>query len=77
MGMQYVVVFEKTGTGWSAYPPDLPGCGATGRTLELVKRRIRTAIQDHVQGLRADGLPVPEPTTVAEQVTVPQAMGAR
>lgn len=47
--MRYAVVFEKTSTGWSAYPPDLLGCVATGRTLELVKRRIRWAIKAHIR----------------------------
>ena len=68
--VQYAVVFEKTRTGWSAYPPDLPGCGATGRTLDLCKRRIRWAIKVHVQGLKEDGLPVPPATTVVGAIKV-------
>jgi predicted RNase H-like HicB family nuclease len=57
----YTVIYEKSRTGWGAYPPDPPGCGATGRTLALVKRRIRWAIVAHIQGLREDGLRVPRP----------------
>jgi predicted RNase H-like HicB family nuclease len=57
----YTVIYEESPTGYSAYPPDLPGCGATGRTLALTKRRIRWAIKAHIQGLREDGLPVPQP----------------
>jgi predicted RNase H-like HicB family nuclease len=57
----YIVVLEKLRTGWGAYSPDLPGCGATGRTVGLVKRRIRWAIKTHIQGLREDELPVPRP----------------
>jgi predicted RNase H-like HicB family nuclease len=68
--MQYAVIFEKTHTGWSAYPPDLPGCGATGRTLDLCKRRTRWAIQAHIKGLREDGEQIPHPTTLVEWVDV-------
>jgi len=59
--MPYTVVYEKARTGWGAYAPDLPGCGSTGRTLPLVRQRIRWAIKALVQGLREDGLPVPQP----------------
>ena len=55
MSMRYTVVYEKSRNGWGSYPPDLPGCGATGRTLPLVRRRIREAIKAHIQGLREDG----------------------
>jgi predicted RNase H-like HicB family nuclease len=73
MGMQYSVIYEKSRTGWGAYPPDLPGCGATGRTLAVVKRRIRWAIKAHIKGLQEDGLPVPQATTLVEQVEVEDA----
>ena len=48
--------------------PDLPGCVATGATVEAVENEIREAIRFHIDGLKEDGLPVPEPTTVAEYV---------
>jgi predicted RNase H-like HicB family nuclease len=68
MFMRYTVVYEISRTGWGAYAPDLPGCGAAGRTLPLVRRRIQWAIRAHVQGLRDDGLPVPPPRALAEVV---------
>ena len=69
--MKYGVVFEKTGTGWSAYPPDLPGVGVAGSTLEETKQLLEEAIQMHIAGLKEDGLPIPEPTTVTDYVSVP------
>ena len=52
--------------------PDLPGCAAIGRTLSSTKRRIRTVIEMHVAALRADGDPVPEPTTATDYIEVPE-----
>lgn len=66
--MRYAVVYEKTPNSYSAYVPDLPGCVATGRTREEVERRIREAIELHVEGLRREGEPVPEPTSWTELV---------
>jgi predicted RNase H-like HicB family nuclease len=68
--MNYVVVYEKSGTGWSAYVPDLPGVVTTGSTKENVKQLIREAIEFHMEGLREDNLPVPEPAASAEVVSV-------
>jgi predicted RNase H-like HicB family nuclease len=68
--MNYVVVYEKSGTGWSAYVPDLPGVVTTGATKENVKELIREAIEFHLEGLREDNLPIPEPVASAEVVTV-------
>ena len=67
--MKYLVIYEKTATGYSAYPPDLPGCGAAGKTLDETKRLIHEAIEMHVAGLREDGELIPEPTTLADYVT--------
>ena len=67
--MKYLVIYEKTGTGYSAYPPDLPGCGAAGKTLDETKRLIHEAIEMHVAGLREDGEPIPDPTTLADYVS--------
>jgi predicted RNase H-like HicB family nuclease len=69
----YAVVIEKTGTGFGAYVPDLPGCVSTGRTLEETERPIREAIEFHLDGMREDGDPIPEPTTVTVSVEVPVA----
>ncbi len=67
---KYAVVFEKAAHNWAAYVPDLPGCVTTGPTLEETRRLIAEAIEFHIEGLRMDGDPIPEPTTVAESVEV-------
>ncbi len=67
---RYLVVIEQANGNLSAYSPDLPGCVATGKTRAEVEANMRTAIQMHIEGLREDGLPIPEPTTSAEYVTV-------
>jgi predicted RNase H-like HicB family nuclease len=64
--MKYAIVIEKANGNYSAYVPDLPGCIATGATPEDTEREIRDAIQFHLDGLREDGLPVPEPTSIVE-----------
>jgi predicted RNase H-like HicB family nuclease len=66
--MKYAVVIEKAEGNYSAYVPDLPGCVATGATIEEVEREIREAIALHIDGLREDGLAVPEPTSQVEYV---------
>jgi predicted RNase H-like HicB family nuclease len=58
--MQYAVVVEKTGNGYSAYVPDLPGCVAAARTRAETERLIREAIQFHLEGLRENGDPIPQ-----------------
>jgi len=66
--MRYAIVIEKAAGNYSAYVPDLPGCIATGPSIESVEQEIRDAIRFHIEGLKADGLAVPEPTTIAEYV---------
>jgi len=66
--MRYAVVIEKAEGNYSAYVPDLPGCVATGETVAAVEEEIRKAIRFHIDGLKADGLAVPEPTSIAEYV---------
>jgi len=68
--MRYAIVIEKGEGNLSAYVPDLPGCVATGGTIEEVEREIQEAIEFHIEGLRADGLPVPEPSSRVEYVEV-------
>jgi predicted RNase H-like HicB family nuclease len=51
---RYRIVVERTDTGYSAYPPDLPGCASTGRTLEEVRASMREAIEFHLEGLRLE-----------------------
>jgi predicted RNase H-like HicB family nuclease len=66
--MRYAVIIEKDSKGCSAYVPDLPGCIAAGDTLEEVRTLIADAIQMHLEGMREDGEPVPEPTSLCEYV---------
>jgi predicted RNase H-like HicB family nuclease len=66
--MKYAVIYEKTATGYSAYAPDLPGCGAAGRSLEETKKLIAEAIEGHIELLREKGEKVPEPTTLTDYV---------
>lgn len=66
--MRYAVVIEKADGNYSAYVPDLPGCVATGGTVKAVEVEIRQAIRFHIDGLRADGLPIPAPTSIADYV---------
>jgi len=68
--MRYAVVIERTENNYSAYVPDLPGCVATGTTVEETEQLIREAIEIHVTGLREDGLPVPQPSSQVEYVEV-------
>ncbi len=63
--MKILIVVEKTGTGYSAYSPDVPGCVATGATREEVEREMREAIAFHLEGLRADDIELPEPHAYA------------
>jgi predicted RNase H-like HicB family nuclease len=66
--MRYAVVIEKASNNFSAYVPDLPGCIATGDTVEEVEGLIREAITLHMKSLREDGLPVPSPSSHVEYV---------
>lgn len=66
--MRYAVVIEKAESNYSAYVPDLPGCIATGASVEEVEREIRAAIRFHIEGLKEDGLPIPSPSSIAEYV---------
>ncbi len=61
--MKYLIVIEPTDTGFSAYSPGLPGCVSTGATREEVERNMQEAIELHLEGLREEGCPVPEPST--------------
>ena len=68
--MRYAVVIEKAASNFAAYVPDLPGCVATGATVEETRREIQEAITFHIEGLRADGLPIPEPSSQVQYVEV-------
>jgi len=68
--MRYAIVIEKGPTSYGAYLLDLPGCVAVGKTAVEVKKLIAEAVPLHLQGLREDGLPIPEPATECEYVEV-------
>jgi predicted RNase H-like HicB family nuclease len=67
--LKYLAIYETTATGYSAYVPDLPGCITTGATLGETERLMKEAIDMHLEGMREDGLPIPEPTTKADYIT--------
>ena len=66
--MKYTVVIERTPNNYAAYVPDLPGCVATASTREELIVEIREAIAFHIEGMREDGEPIPEPQTTAAVV---------
>ena len=68
--MRYAVVLEKTENNYSAYVPDLPGCVATGSTVAETEHEIRAAISFHIEGLREDGLRIPQPSSIVEYLEV-------
>ena len=72
--MKYAIVIEKTpGSNYSAYVPDLPGCIATGDTIEEIKRLMQEGIEFHLEGMRADGDPIPKPTSEVDYVVTSAA----
>jgi predicted RNase H-like HicB family nuclease len=68
--MRYAVVIERAENNYSAYVPDLPGCVATGATVEDTEAQIREAIEFHIAGLREDGVPIPPPSSRVDYVEV-------
>ena len=68
--MRYAIVVEKTENNYSAYVPDLPGCVATGQTVEEAENEIRAAIEFHIEGLREDGLVIPPPVSIVEYLEI-------
>ncbi len=68
--MKYPVVIEKDENNYAAYVPDLPGCVATGQTVEQTETQIQEAIQFHLQGMREDGLPIPESSSQIKYIEV-------
>jgi predicted RNase H-like HicB family nuclease len=68
--MKYAVIYERGPTSYGAYVPDLPGCVAVGVTVEEVQQLIKEAIEQHLKAMRADGDPIPEPTSIADNVVV-------
>ncbi len=68
---RYLIVIEQTDSRYSSYSPDLPGCVSTGKTREEAEKNMREAIEFHVDGLRKEGYPVPEPHTTSSYVDLP------
>ena len=67
---KYLIVIEKTETGYSSYSPDVDGCVATGTTYEEVESNMGKAIAFHIEGLKAEGYPIPEPGTTPSYVKI-------
>ena len=71
--MRYSVVIEKGERNYSAYLPDVPGCIATGRTSATTLKRLARALEMHLAGLKEDGLPIPEPMTQVDYISLDEA----
>lgn len=67
---KFLIIVEKTQTGYSSYSPDLPGCVATGKTREEVELNMKEAIQFHIEGLKEEGYPIPEPSSESRYLEV-------
>jgi predicted RNase H-like HicB family nuclease len=68
--MKYLVIYEKSATGWGAYVPDLPGLGIAAKTLDEAKDLIREAVEFHLEGMRQHGDAIPVPSATTEYITV-------
>jgi predicted RNase H-like HicB family nuclease len=68
--MKYLIILEKTSTGYSAYSPDLPGCVSAGDSAEETEANMREAIEFHIEGLLQEGLTIPAPQSRASYVEV-------
>jgi predicted RNase H-like HicB family nuclease len=68
--MRYAIVIENAGSNFSAYVPDLPGCVATGTSIDEVQREMREAIELHIEGMREDGEPIPQPSSSVQYVEI-------
>ena len=68
--MKYLIILEKTSTGYSAYSPDLPGCVSVGDTAEETEANMREAIEFHIEGMREEGLSIPIPQSRASYIEV-------
>jgi predicted RNase H-like HicB family nuclease len=69
--MKYLIVDEKTATGYSAYAPDIPGCVATGASRETTERQMRSAIAFHFEGLKIEGMALPTPHSSSSYIEIP------
>jgi len=69
--MKYLIVIEETATGYSAYSPDVPGCVATGDRRDEVEREMKGAMVFHLDGLKAEGMAIPQPSSSSSYVEIP------
>jgi len=67
---KYTIIIERAGDNYSAYCPDLPGCIATGVTVEETTQRMKQAIEFHIEGLKKERMVIPEPSTEAAYIEV-------
>jgi predicted RNase H-like HicB family nuclease len=67
---RYLIIIEKTSTGYSAYSPDLDGCVATGVTREEIEKNMRDAIAFHLEGMRLEGYKIPDPQSYSTYVEI-------
>jgi predicted RNase H-like HicB family nuclease len=68
--IQFLIIIEKANGNYSSFSPDIPGCIATGKTAQEAKRKIREAIEFHIEGLVKEGLPVPKPSSKSDYVSL-------
>jgi predicted RNase H-like HicB family nuclease len=68
--MRYAIVIENAGPNFLAYVPDLPGCVATGASIDDVQREMREAIALHLEGMREDGDPIPQPSSSVQYIEI-------
>ena len=68
--MKYLIVIEKSETGYSAYSPDIPGCVSTGGTIDETEKNMREAIEFHIKGLRDEGYEIPKPVSRSSYVEI-------
>ncbi|NUM36951.1 MAG: type II toxin-antitoxin system HicB family antitoxin [Candidatus Brocadiae bacterium] len=66
--MKYAIIIEKGKNNYSAYVPDLPGCIATGSSVQETEHRIKDAISFHIEGMKEDGIRIPIPTTKCKYI---------
>ena len=71
---KFLIIVEETETGYSAFSPDVPGCGSTGQTKEEVERNTQKAIQFHLEGLREEGYQIPEPMKAKVSTRYPETV---
>jgi predicted RNase H-like HicB family nuclease len=67
---KYLIIIEKANGNYSAYSPDLPGCVATGKTVEETKKNMQEAMKFHIEGLTTEGLPIPESEAISDYITI-------